>query len=154
MNFTENTVEKKAATARREYQIGQVVGEYPGMAHTLAYEDGVVIYERYHGPTLKEMATEESEERLIALLNEVIRNYWRVFRETGFVHLDLHSENVVVTEDGPVVIDYGTSRLGGKREEFAADVKRLIVHVVDQRRWKSLPREKLTQMSKQTFPRR
>src|SRR5581483_261330 len=77
-----------------------------------------LIMERLDGPTLADavlggsMPIEEGAEILADLHDRL--------RPTGFVHLDLHPFNVMLTSHGPVVIDWRNARKGPADLDLAA----------------------------------
>lgn len=70
-----------------------------------------VIYEYIEGPTLKESLLTLDTKSLKKIYKELFHALRYAYNSVGFVHYDLHTRNIIIRKDHPVVIDYGRSKI-------------------------------------------
>ncbi|MER5739298.1 phosphotransferase [Streptomyces sp. NPDC002262] len=93
---------------------------YPVPAVWPGAEAGELVMQRLSGPTMREalVAGTLSGEEAGELLADLLLRLHAIPPRTGadpahrIIHLDLHPENVFLTLDGPVVIDWATAQEG------------------------------------------
>lgn len=91
---------------------------YPAPAVRPSASRTDLVMERLHGPTMLQafaagtLAPEEAGAVLARLLRELHALPGRVSAGARILHLDLHPDNVVLTPDGPRVIDWANTEEG------------------------------------------
>jgi len=92
-----------------------------------------LVLQRLHGPTMQEMleAEPDSFERNIKLLAALHERLHLIEGPEGLgavgpgstlLHLDLHPNNVILTADGPFVIDWANARTGHWADDVAQTI--------------------------------
>lgn len=110
----------------REVELMQYVSErgypVPGVVASLP---GELVLERVHGPTMLEamLGEPESAAEFGVQLRRLQRDLHRIAGPDGqgrAVHLDFHPGNVILSDAGPVVIDWHQAGFGDPRDDMAA----------------------------------
>lgn len=86
-----------------------------------------LVLDRVDGPTMAaSLLDDPSDEHIAGAAVTLAGLHERLHRvppmddgEVGIVHLDLHPENVLLTDDGPVVIDWTNAEPGGPALDIA-----------------------------------
>jgi serine/threonine protein kinase len=85
---------------------------------------GFIVMERLVGLTLQDLMTQRFflEEEYHLLMRE-INDILQIFHDEGFVHKDLHPQNIFITMNGneivaPVLIDFGLSSLQKRKTSY------------------------------------
>ena len=108
--------EAEAAAMRRAAQAGVPVPQVHAVSNT------AIRMDRVDGPTLAEQLAEHPEEagafgRLLADLHHALDRTRS--RGSALVHGDLHPGNVLMSADGPVLIDWTNHRIGPRALDVA-----------------------------------
>ena len=68
-----------------------------------------LVMPRIYGTLLTDYLKSCSAAEGVRTLKEIIKSVYGAWKAIGFTHYDLHSRNVIVTSEGPRIIDYGYS---------------------------------------------
>jgi tRNA A-37 threonylcarbamoyl transferase component Bud32 len=108
---------KAGGSPEREARIMEHAREhdYP-VPRVLEVREGEMVLERIHGPSMKEVGLGDPTQ-VAELARRIADLHDRLHRIPGendgvLLHLDLHPENVLLANDGPVVVDWANARDG------------------------------------------
>lgn len=117
---------RSRATPTREVEVMQYVSErgYP-VPGVIASSPGELVLERVHGSTMLEamLGEPESAADFGLQLGRLQQDLHRIAAPDGLgraVHLDFHPGNVILSDAGPVVIDWHQAGFGDPRDDVAA----------------------------------
>ena len=90
-----------ALAARREYQVMEKLYPKVSIPRPVAISRHAMVMEFVSGPLLNRITLEDPENGLRLILGEVGRA-----QGLGFIHADLSEFNIMITDSGPVIIDW------------------------------------------------
>lgn len=77
-----------------------------------------LMMEYIEGPHLDTWAESKTPEAIIKMIPFVLLSAEKQLYQPGVVHLDLKPANILISKQGPVIIDYSLSQMGGKLPDF------------------------------------
>ncbi|MBR6088646.1 MAG: serine/threonine protein kinase [Anaerolineaceae bacterium] len=117
-----NNYKKSLDLFYREAQALGKLEKQPNVVHAYhVFRDNdtaYIVMEYLEGRSLKSIINERGripEEELLPLLEPVLKALDKVHSE-GILHRDIAPDNIMVTSDGPVLVDFGAARLEDSRK--------------------------------------